>query len=112
MDKRRTLLIVGLAVAAVVVFTQVKKLGTPNPVQQVAAPAQVIEKVKYVDVLVATTNMSLGSRVSDQSVKWKQWPAEALSPALISNDLRPQAIEELKGAIVRSPILELSLIHI
>ena len=106
MDKRRTLLIVGLAVAAVVVFTQVKKLGTPNPVQQVAAPAQVIEKVKYVDVLVATTNMSLGSRVSDQSVKWKQWPAEALSPALISNDLRPQAIEELKGAIVRSPILE------
>ena len=43
MDKRRTLLIVGLAVAAVVVFTQVKKLGTPNPVQQVAAPAQVIE---------------------------------------------------------------------
>jgi len=106
MDKRRTLLIVGLAVAAIVVFTQVKKLGTPNPVQQVAAPAQVIEKVKYVDVLVATTNMSLGSRVSDQSVKWKQWPAEALSPALISNDLRPQAIEELKGAIVRSPILE------
>ena len=106
MEKRRTLLIVGLAVAAVVVFTQVKKLGTPNPVQQVAAPAQVIEKVKYVDVLVATTNMSLGSRVSDQSVKWKQWPAEALSPALISNDLRPQAIEELKGAIVRSPILE------
>lgn len=106
MDKKRMMLIAGLALAAVVVFTQVKKLGTPAPVQQAAAPAPVIEKVKYVDVLIATRNMSVGSRVSDESVKWKQWPAEALSPALISNNSRPQAIEELKRAIVRSPILE------
>ena len=106
MDKRRIMLIAGLAVAAVVVFTQVKKLGTPAPVQAPVALKPIIQKVEYVDVLVATTNLSLGSRVSEQSVKWKQWPAEALSPALISNDLRPQAIEELKSAIVRSPILE------
>ena len=106
MDKRRIMLIAGLAVAAVVVFTQVKKLGTPPPVQAPVALKPIIQKVEYVDVLVATTNLSLGSRVSEQSVKWKQWPAEALSPALISNDLRPQAIDELKSAIVRSPILE------
>ena len=106
MDKRRTILIAGLAVAAIVVFTQVKKLGTPPPVQQVAAPEQVIQKVEYVDVLVAANNMSLGSRISEQSVLWKQWPAEAITPALISNTVRPQAIEELKRAIVRSPILE------
>jgi len=106
MDKRRIILIAGLAVAAIVVFTQVKKLGTGAPAQQVAAPAPIIKKVEYVDVLVAATNLSLGSRVSETSVKWKQWPAEALSPSLISNDVRPQAIEELKSAIVRSPILE------
>ena len=100
------MLIAGLAVAAVVVFTQVKKLGTPPPVQAPVALKPIIQKVEYVDVLVATTNLSLGSRVSEQSVRWKQWPAEALSPALISNDLRPQAIDELKSAIVRSPILE------
>lgn len=106
MDKRRTILIAGLAVAAIVVFTQVKKLGTPAPVQQVAAPEQVIQKVEYVDVLVAANNISLGSRITEQSVKWKQWPAEAITPALISNNVRPQAIEELERAIVRSPILE------
>ena len=106
MDKKRTLLIAGLAVAAVVVFTQVKRLGASAPVQTVAAPAPIVQKVEYVDVLVATQNMSLGSRISQESVKWKQWPAEALSPALISNDLRPQAIEEFERAIVRSPILE------
>ena len=106
MDKKRTILIAGLAVAAVVVFTQVKKLGTPSAVVQAAVPEKVVEKVEYVDVLVAAQNMSLGSRVSGQTVKWKQWPAEALTPSLISNDLRPQAIEELERAIVRSPILE------
>ena len=106
MDKRRTILIAGLAVAAIVVFTQVKRLGTPAPVQLAAAPEQVIQKVEYVDVLVAANNMSLGSRISEQSVLWKQWPAEAITPALISNTVRPQAIEELKRAIVRSPILE------
>lgn len=106
MDKKRTILIAGLAVAAVVVFTQVKKLGTPSAVVQAPVPEKVVEKVEYVDVLVAAQNMSLGSRVSGQTVKWKQWPAEALTPSLISNDLRPQAIDELERAIVRSPILE------
>ena len=106
MDKRRIMLIAGLAVAAIVVFTQVKKLGAPATVEQIAAPAPIVEKVEYVDVLVAASNLSLGSRISDQSVMWKQWPAEALTPALISNDVRPQAIEDLKSAIVRSPILE------
>ena len=106
MDKKRTILIAGLAVAAIVVFTQVKKLGTPVPVQQTATPTQVIQKVEYVDVLVAANNISLGSRISEQSVRWKQWPAEAITPALISSDVRPQAIEELERAIVRSPILE------
>jgi len=106
MDKKRIILIAGLAVAAIVVFTQVKKLGATGPVEQTAAPAPIIQKVEYVDVLVAATNLSLGTRVSDQSVKWKQWPAEALTPALISSDVRPQAIEELESAIVRAPILE------
>jgi len=106
MNQKKILLIVGLAIAAVVVFTQVKRLGAPSPTVNATAPAPIIQKVEYVDVLVASQNLSLGSRVSPESVKWKQWPAEALSPSLISNDIRPQAIEELKSAIVRSPILE------
>lgn len=106
MDTKRLLLIAGLGVAAIVVFTQARKLGVAAPAQQATAPAPVIQQVEYVDVLVASQNMALGSRVTEQSVQWKQWPAEALTPALISNDLRPQAIVELTSAIVRSPIVE------
>jgi len=71
---------------------------------QVAAP--IIEKVEYVKVLVAAQNLPLGSRLNEAAFEWKQWPAEALSPAFISNDVRPSADAELLNAIVRSPIVQ------
>jgi len=106
MDTKRLILIAGLGVAALVVFTQAKKLGAPAQTAPVKAAAPVIQKVEYVKVLVAAQNLSLGSRLNEAAFEWKQWPAEAVSPAFISNDLRPSADAELLGAIVRSPIVE------
>ncbi|WP_051279834.1 Flp pilus assembly protein CpaB [Hellea balneolensis] len=105
MDTKRLILIAGLGLAAVVVFTQAKKLGTPPPVAPVKAAAPIIQKVEYVKVLVAAQNLPLGSRLSEAAFEWKQWPAEAVSPAFISNDLRPNADAELLNSIVRSPIV-------
>jgi len=65
--------------------------GSPAPVAPVKAVQPVIQKVEYVKVLVATQNLSLGSRLNEAAIEWKQWPAEAVSPAFISNDLRPNA---------------------
>jgi len=106
MDTKRLILIAGLGVAALVVFTQAKKLGSPAPVAPVKAVQPVIQKVEYVKVLVATQNLSLGSRLNEAAIEWKQWPAEAVSPAFISNDLRPNADAELLNAIVRTPIVQ------
>lgn len=106
MDTKRLILIAGLGVAAFVVFTQAKKLGTPAPAAPVKALAPVIQKVEYVKVLVAAQNLPLGSRLNEAAIEWKQWPAEAVSPAFISNDLRPSADAELLNAIVRSPIVQ------
>ena len=106
MDTKRLILIAGLGVAAFIVFTQAKKLGTPAPVVAAKAPAPIIQKVEYVKVLVAAKNLPLGSRLNEAAFEWKQWPAEAVSPAFISNDLRPNADAELLNAIVRSPIVE------
>ena len=105
MDTKRLILIAGLGVAALVVFTQAKKLGAPAPVAPVKA-APTIQKVEYVKVLVAAQNLQLGSRLNEAAFEWKQWPAEAVSPAFISNDLRPNADAELLNAIVRSPIVQ------
>lgn len=105
MDTKRLILIAGLGVAALVVFTQAKKLGAPGPVAPVKVAAPIIQKVEYVKVLVAAQNLPLGSRLNEAAFEWKQWPAEAVSPAFISNDLRPNADAELLNAIVRSPIV-------
>jgi len=106
MDTKRLILIAGLGVAALVVFTQAKKLGAPAPAAPIKASAPVIQKVEYVKVLVAAQNLPLGSRLNEAAFEWKQWPAEAVSPAFISNDLRPSADAELLNAIVRSPIVQ------
>ena len=106
MDTKRLILIAGLGVAAFVVFTQAKKLGAPAPVAPVQAAAPVIQKVEYVKVLVAAQNLGLGARLTEAAYEWKQWPKEAVSPAFISNDLRPNADAELLNAIVRTPIVQ------
>jgi pilus assembly protein CpaB len=106
MDTKRLILIGGLAVAAFVVFTQAKKLGAPAPAAPTRAAAPVIQKVEYVKVLVAAQNLGLGARLTEAAYEWKQWPKEAVSPAFISNDLRPNADAELLNAIVRTPIVQ------
>lgn len=106
MDTKRLILIAGLGVAALVVFTQAKKLGAPAPTAPTKVATPVIQKVEYVKVLVAAQNLPLGSRLNEAAFEWKQWPAEAVSPAFISNDLRPTADAELLNSIVRSPIVE------
>lgn len=104
MDNKRLILAAGLGLAAIVVFTQVRKLNTPAPTPA-TAPKVVVEKVKYVDVLVAAANLRLGTRITEESVRWQQWPAEALTPSLISRDIRAEAITEITKDIVRSPMV-------
>ncbi len=106
MDTKRLILIAGLGVAALVVFTQARKLGASAPAAPTQLAAPVIQKVEYVKVLVASQNLPLGSRLNEAALEWKQWPAEAVSPAFISNDLRPTADAELVNSIVRSPIVQ------
>lgn len=105
MDTKRLILIAGLGVAALVVFTQAKKLGAPAPAAPTQAAAPMIQKVEYTKVLVAAQNQSLGSRLTEASFDWVQWPKEALNPSLIDQDLRANADEELLNSIVRSPII-------
>ena len=105
MDTKRIALIAAMGLMSVVIFTQVKKLGTPAP-QVVQQPEKVVEKVKYVGVLAASQDLPLGSRIGEESFSWIDWPAEAVTPALITEDNRPDAKSELADSIVRSPIVE------
>jgi len=108
MNTKKILLLGGLGVISVVAFLQLKKMSAPAPVptvERTAAPvAQVVNKVEYVDILVASMDIQRGTRLSPDLLKWKRWPAEALEPNQIDIQNQPQALEEYAGAVTRVAI--------
>ena len=58
-------------------------------------------QIKTQEVLVAAVDLAQGAALSDQELRWQDWPEDALNPAFISRSGRPKAIEELAGSMVR-----------
>jgi pilus assembly protein CpaB len=90
--------------------------GRSDPeVQPVAAVAPVVQ-IEMVDVLVAATDIGLGTGIAPRDLRWQQWPAAAASPQFIRKGDRADAIEQLSGSITRQafaagePIREARLI--
>jgi len=96
-----------LGVVAVGAFLQLQKLSTPPPVVDptpTAAVQPIVAEVNYVKVLVAATDIPMGSRVTPDSLQWTKWPNEALSENLIDDVSRPEALDELNTAVARTAI--------
>jgi pilus assembly protein CpaB len=69
----------------------------PPPVE---APTAQLDTV---DVLVAGTDIGLGSAISGQELRWQTWPTASAGPTFIRKNERPDAINQLAGAISRQP---------
>jgi len=104
MNTKKILLLGGLGVISVVAFLQLKKMSTPAPVRTATPVAQVVSKVEYVDILVASMDIPRGTRLTPEYLKWKRWPAEALESNQIDIQNQPQALEEYASAITRAAI--------
>lgn len=99
--KRAQLLGISIAlVAGGLAFFGMKGLIKQPP------PRIVQEKtIDSVNVLVASNTIGLGERASPASFKWMEWPASAVrGSTFITSDTRPNAMNELTGAVARSPI--------
>ena len=64
----------------------------------------VIEREPTVNVLVASKGLPVGSRLSPDSVHWLSWPKDGVVEGLITEELRPNAVTDLQGVVVRLPI--------
>ena len=62
-------------------------------------------QIDTVDILVAKTDIALGQGVSAQDMQWQLWPTQAASPVFVRKSDKPNAIEELSGAIARAPFV-------
>ena len=73
------------------------------------APAPVVKVVQpqadTVEILVAKTDIGVGRAVSPENLAWQAWPAKVAGPLFIKRTARPNAIDELKGSVARSPFV-------
>jgi len=106
---RIIVLVIALAAGAVAALLAGRSDPPPEPAPQVA-------QIQTTDVLVASNDIGIGTAMSGQDLRWQVWPSASLSPHFISRDARPNALNELAGAITRQsfsagePIREAKLI--
>ena len=97
---RLDVLVVAVAAGGVAALLAGRGGDEPPP----PAPVQTV-KMDTVDILVARGDINLGQAVSAQDLLWQQWPTQAASPAFVRRTEKPDAIEQLSGAIARSPFV-------
>lgn len=68
-------------------------------VTTVQAPAP---QIAMVDVLIASADLGQGHTLNEESLRWKPWPADAISPGFITRVSQPDAMKSLTGTMVRS----------
>jgi pilus assembly protein CpaB len=84
--------------------------GSPAPTVVELAP-----QIQSQDVLVAASDIGQGDKLTADNIRWQRWPDDAMNPTYVQKQTRPDAVETLKGSIVRSqfvagePIREVKL---
>lgn len=70
------------------------------------------------DVLVTSTNVDRGARLSAASMRWQSWPVTAVGAGLITRQAKPDAIAAYTGSLARNslangePVTEAKLVDV
>jgi pilus assembly protein CpaB len=97
--KAARLVVLGIALVAGGAAYMLSGRG-PAPVKQIVA-----QPSETVDILVAKTDIDVGRSVSPENLAWQPWPVKAAGPLFIRRTARPDAIEDMKGSVARSPFI-------
>jgi pilus assembly protein CpaB len=98
---RLVILLVAVAAAGLAGVLAMRLAGGRAVVQQAA---DVIRREPTVNVLVSAENLAVGSRLTENSIRWMAWPQGGIADGFITDAARPQAIQELVGLVVRLPM--------
>src|SRR4051794_3668744 len=99
--KAARILVLGVALAAGGAAAFLVSSGDePKPEP---APAPVVQQFPTVDVLIARADIGMGTSVAAQDFTWQAWPEATTGNTYITRKSKPNAAEELVGAITRAP---------
>jgi pilus assembly protein CpaB len=68
-----------------------------------APPPAPVAQLETVDVLIAKTDIGMGTAVTAQDFDWQAWPAATSGNSYILKKDKPNAIDQLSGSITRAP---------
>jgi pilus assembly protein CpaB len=114
MDRTRMIVLAVAAVAAGAVALLARTLlggGTPATV---AAPGP---RIVMSDVLVAAGDLTPGSQLTANSVRWEEWPKTSVDPSFITRATAPDPAKFAQGAVVRArmvagePLTATKIVH-
>ena len=71
----------------------------------VAPPAQQVEQLPTVEVLVAKGDIALGQTVGPDDMQWQTWTQSSASASFIRRPDRPEAVTQIAGSIARQPFI-------
>ncbi|WP_454853320.1 Flp pilus assembly protein CpaB [Rhizobium binxianense] len=100
---RVIILAVAVVAAGLAGLMAMRLAGSGGVVTQVKS---VIEKEPTVKVLVSSANLPVGARLDEKAIHWMAWPQNGVVQGFITEKDKPDAIKDLKGAVVRLPIFE------
>jgi pilus assembly protein CpaB len=99
--KAARIVVLGLALSAGGLAAVLMSGGPDQPPP--APPPAPVAQMETVDVLVAKIDIGIGHSLAGGDLTWQQWPAASAGTFIRRSD-RPEAIEQLAGAIARAPI--------
>ena len=105
-------LIGGLALMGIVGYT-VSNITQPKPAPAPVVKADMPPPIPLVKVLVAKSDLVVGTSVRKEDLHWQSWPAESVAPTYVTRgdslvdaiqDLKKPTIADFTGTVVRLPI--------
>ncbi len=73
---------------------------------KVEEPKTIIQEEAKVRVLVARRGIGVGERLTPEVLRWQEWPAKIVRPEFITEDMAPDAMDELDDAVARFVFFE------
>ena len=102
--KYARLVVLGVAVGAgVLALRMVMNNSAPQPQPVAIQQAPVADNV---DVLVASRDILLGSKLNRKDLEWVAWPQDAVPKGAITKANEPAAGETYTGHIAKAPIYD------
>lgn len=89
MKPARIIVICVAAVAAIGLALVVRAMGSPSGQPAAVATAAPVETRPMAKVLVAAKDLQPGQRLAESDLDWKDWPADEVNPAFITDGSIP-----------------------